>query len=208
MDVVAYEGGVNGQNVYGANSGKPHNLGVVPELIIVKNRGQTYNWHVKCASVLGRSNLCLNLSDAAPVNNDTYFNDIADTATHFHTRAGNGFVNTVGNTYLAYLFATLPGISKVGSYSGSSSAVNVDCGFTNGARFVLIKRTNASGNWFVFDTTRGIVSVNDPALWLNSTNAQITNTDYIDPLSSGFTVTTASGDINESGGTYLFLAIA
>jgi hypothetical protein len=46
-------------------------------------------------------------------------------------------------------------------------------------------------------------------LLLNSTAAEVTNTDYIDPLSSGFTVTSsAPAALNASGGTYIFLAIA
>jgi hypothetical protein len=109
-----------------------------------------------------------------------------------------------------YLFASLNGISKIGTYSGTGSNVNVDCGFTAGARFVLIKRTDSTGtDWYIWDTTRGIVSGNDPYLFLNSNAAQVTNTDYIDPLNAGFTVTSsAPAALNASGGTYLFLAIA
>ena len=64
-------------------------------------------------------------------------------------------------------------------------------------------------DWYVWDTARGIVSGNDPYLLLNSTAAEVTNTDYIDPLNAGFTVTSsAPAALNASGGTYLFLAIA
>lgn len=75
--------------------------------------------------------------------------------------------------------------------------------------FVVVKRTDSSGNWYVWDSQRGIVAGNDPYLQFNSTAAEITNTDYIDPLSSGFTITSsAPSDLNASGGTYVFLAIA
>ena len=111
--------------------------------------------------------------------------------------------------YVAYLFATLAGVSKVGTYSGTGNDVNVDCGFTSGARFVLVKRTDSSGDWYHWDSESGIVAGNDPYLLLNSDAAQVTNTDYIDPLSSGFTITSgAPSDLNTSGGTYFFLAIA
>ena len=87
--------------------------------------------------------------------------------------------------------------------------MNVDCGFSAGARFVIIKRTDGSGDWYVYDSVRGIVAGDDPFLALNTNTAQTTNTDYIDPLSSGFTVTSsAPSQLNASGGTYLFLAIA
>ena len=123
--------------------------------------------------------------------------------------AQNNDTNASSYTYIAYLFASLDGISKVGSYTGTGSNVNVDCGFTAGSRFILIKRTDSSGDWYVWDTERGIVSGNDPYLLLNSDAAEVTNTDYIDPLNAGFTVTSsAPAALNASGGTYLFLAIA
>ena len=73
----------------------------------------------------------------------------------------------------------------------------------------MIKRTDSTGDWYVWDTASGIVSGNDPYLLVNSTAAEVTNTDYIDPLNAGFTVTSsAPAALNASGGTYLFLAIA
>ena len=118
-------------------------------------------------------------------------------------------MNQSSQDYIVYLFASLDGVSKVGSYTGTGSNINVDCGFTAGARFVLIKRTDSSGDWYVWDTSRGIVIGNDPYLLLNSNAAEVTNTDYIDPLNAGFTVTSsAPAALNANGGTYLFLAIA
>ena len=138
----------------------------------------------------------------------TFSNAITAVSSTTMTLANDRKVNWNYN-YVAYLFATLAGISKVGTYSGTGSDVNVDCGFTSGARFVLVKRTDSSGDWYHWDSVNGIVAGNDPYLLLNSDAAQVTNTDYIDPLSSGFTVTSSAGsDLNASGGTYLFLAIA
>jgi hypothetical protein len=59
-------------------------------------------------------------------------------------------VNGSGDTYVAYLFASLPGISKVSSYTGTGADLNVDCGFSAGARFILIKRTDSTGDWYVW----------------------------------------------------------
>ena len=62
---------------------------------------------------------------------------------------------------------------------------------------------------YVYDAVRGIVAGNDPYYFMNSNAGGVTNTDYIDPLSSGFTVTSSAPvEINASGGTYLFYAIA
>jgi hypothetical protein len=72
------------------------------------------------------------------------------------------------------------------------------------ARFVLLKRTDSTGDWYVWDTARGIVAGDDPYLLLNSTAAEVTNTDYIDPTSNGFTIV----DGGLANGDYIFYAIA
>ena len=74
---------------------------------------------------------------------------------------------------------------------------------------MMIKRTDSTGDWYVWDSARGIVAGNDPYLLLNSTAAEVTNTDFIDTAATGFEISsTAPADINASGGTYIFLAIA
>lgn len=114
-------------------------------------------------------------------------------------------VSNPANSPIAYLFATVAGVSKVGSFTGSASDVTVDCGFSNGARFVIIKDTNATDDWYVYDSARGIVAGNDGYLELNTTDAENTGGDYIDPHSSGFIITSG---FMQSGRTYLFYAIA
>jgi len=211
MDVVAYSGTGSARTVN-------HNLAAIPELLIVKIRNGTGEpWSVYHSSLGITTGIALNENDAASTsstfggshNASVWWNSTAPTSSVF-TVGGAVGTNWSGQTYIAYLFATLSGISKVGSYSGNSGyAINVDCGFSSGARFILIKRTDSTGDWFVYDSARGIVSGNDPYLLLNTTAAEVTNTDYIDPLSSGFTVTSsAPTGLNASGGAYIFLAIA
>jgi len=207
FDVVAYTGS-------GSVYLKDHNLGVVPEMMIVKNRnGAETSWSVYHSALGADYRVQLNSDSASSATSDwDNASDVgtAPTATQFNVKAASVIVNNASYSYVAYLFATLAGVSKVGSYTGTGADLNVDCGFSAGARFILIKRTNSTGNWFYWDYERGITAGNDPYLLLNSTAAQVTNTDYIDPLSSGFTVTSgASFDgLNNSGGNYIFLAIA
>jgi hypothetical protein len=203
FDVVAYTG-------TGFNQVVNHNLGVVPELTIIKRRNvaSSFGWYVWAKAVANTSN-----GKALLNTNEQYFaGDSMWNAIPTSTQLTLGNVSDVsanGGTFIAYLFATCPGVSKVGSYTGTGTTLSIDCGFTNGARFVLIKRTDSTGNWYVWDTARGIVSGNDPYLRLNSNAAEVTNTDYIDPLSSGFQISsTAPGTINANGGSFIFLAIA
>jgi hypothetical protein len=210
FDVVCYTG-------TGSATTFNHNLGVAPELVIVKWRaGATgENWAVMCTAASSspdRRFLYLDLNAAGGGLNgkfaDSSGTPVLPTATQVYIGT-NDIVNKSAATYVAYLFATCAGVSKVGSYTGSGTTKQIDCGFTGGARFVLIKRTDSTGDWYVWDTARGIVSGNDPYLLLNSTAAEVTSTDYIDTYSAGFEISsTAPAAINASGGTFIFLAIA
>ena len=122
--------------------------------------------------------------------------------------AGGSF-NTSSDDCIFYLFATVAGVSKIGTYTGTGTTKQIDCGFTGGARFVLIKRTNSTGDWYVWDSARGIVAGNDPYFLLNNIAAEVTTTDYIDTYSAGFEISsTAPAAINANGGSFIFLAIA
>jgi hypothetical protein len=191
-----------------------HNLGVVPEMIIVKPRSVTSNWQVfhKDLNALGTetpddSRIRLN-SDAAATANNVIWNSTLPTSTVFSVGASSDS-NGSGNTLVAYLFATCAGVSKVFSYTGNGSSQTINCGFTSSARFVLIKRTDDVGDWYVWDSARGIVSGNDPHLSLNTTAAEVTTDDTIDTDSTGFIVNQVSAtNVNVTDATYIGLAIA
>jgi hypothetical protein len=203
MDVVCYTGtGAGFMNV-------AHNLAAVPELMLVKGRNNITStaWQVYSGALANTEYLVLNTT-AAKATGTTRWNSTTPTATVF-TLGNATEVNTSAADYVAYLFATCPDVSKVGSYTGTGTTLQIDCGFTGGARFVMIKRTDSTGDWYVWDTDRGIVSGNDPYLRFNTTGAEQALTDYIDPYSAGFEISsTAPAAINANGGTFIFLAIA
>ena len=199
-DVVAYSGTGSARTV-------SHNLGVAPEMMWVKKRSGDQHWAVYHSSLGAGKIINLNRTNAAS-DNTSVWNSTAPTSSSFSVSTSNNS-NQLGETYVAYLFASLPGISKVGSYTGNGSSQTIDCGFTSGARFILIRRTDATGDWFVFDTERGIVSGNDPSLALNNTNVERTTEDSVDPNSSGFIVVDdAQNELNVSNSNYIFYAIA
>ena len=199
FDVVAYSG-------TGSPRTLAHSLGVVPEMIVCKSRSTTGGWQTYHKTTGNTKYLYWNQNYPAQTSSSVW-NNTTPTDSVF-TVGNGGELNGNNITYVAYLFATLAGISKVGSYTGTGSDINVDCGFSAGARFILIKRTDATGeDWIYYDTVRGIVAGVDPFLKLNETNQQNAGNDGVDPLSSGFTVTSSSSN-NTSGGTYIFYAIA
>lgn len=193
----------------GAASTFTHNLGVAPELVIWKSRNGTDTWRTLSTSLakyggLDTTSAFTNSSIQFYFGNDTTY--VAPTATTVYLGQG-AFGN--GSTYVAYLFATLAGVSKVGTYTGTSALLTVNCGFTSGARFVLIKRTDSTGDWYLYDSARGITAGDDPYLLINSSSAEVTGTNYVDTDTTGFKVTAAApAELNASGGTYIFLAIA
>ena len=204
FDVCTYTGtGVAGRTVN-------HNLGVVPEMMWVKRKSGVDNWMVYAGDATDY--LRLNTTDQTS-DGDFAWNDTAPTASVFSVGSHN-LVNGSGETYIAYLFATVAGVSKVGSYTGDGTEDGskvIDCGFSSGARFVLIKRTDSAGAWQFFDTARGLVAGNDPRLQLNDTTAQTTGYDFIDPDNSGFIVgvsTISKNAFNVSSANYIFYAIA
>jgi hypothetical protein len=201
FDEVCYTGdGVAGRTI-------EHNLGVVPELMIVKCRTDTDLWPVYSATLGPTKYITLNTGVVTTTSGS--WNNTAPTALVFSV-GPNSYVNfSSSRTYVAYLFATCAGVSKVGSYTGTGTTLQINCGFTAGARFVLINRTDATSDWYVWDTARGIIAGNDSYLLLNSTAAEVTSTDYIDTYSAGFEISsTAPAAINANGGSFIFFAVA
>ena len=201
FDVVCYTGTGVARTV-------AHNLAAVPELIITKSRSVAgFNWTTYYGD--NARTLYLNVADPSyPDASGVVWNLTTPTNSVFSLGTWGG-VNQNGTTYIAYLFATLAGISKVGSYTGNGSSQTINCGFAAGARFVLIKRTDSTGDWYVWDSTRGIIAGNDPHLSLNTTAAEVTTDDSVDADATGFIVNQlAATNINVNAATYVYLAFA
>jgi len=202
FDVVVYKGTNSATTI-------SHNLGVAPEMIFLKNRGATEDWQLYLNAggteygYYGTNQKYVGLNTSlSSWNNTSPTNSVVSIA--------SGLSNA-SYSYVMYLFASVSGISKVGTYSGTGSELTVDCGFSAGARFVLIHRVDSSmgsggESWFVFDTARGITASSSPYLPLNDTDAEESGS-FVKPDSSGFKVTTESV-VNTSGKTYVFYAIA
>jgi hypothetical protein len=199
FDIVSYTGNGGTQNV-------SHNLGVVPEMIWVKCRDQAYDWRVYHSARGNDYAAPLNGNNAFAYQGANKWNATTPTASVFSVGSDND-VNQSNQDFIAYLFATVAGVSKVGSFTGDgNTGKQIDCGFTNGASFILIKRADDTGHWFVWDSARGIVAGNDPYHLLNATDSETTGGDNVDPYSAGFIVNGAGNNV--SGGEYIFYAIA
>jgi|5B_taG_2_1085324.scaffolds.fasta_scaffold00369_6 hypothetical protein len=197
-DVVIYAGTGSVRTV-------AHNLGVPPEMMWIKRTSGAVNWGVYYGDNTDR--LVLN-DDRKTGDFLAYWNDTSPTSSVF-TLGDDNDVNGSGETFIAILFATAAGVSKIGTYTGNGSATGpiVDCGFSSGARFVLIKRIDQTSDWSVYDTVRGITAGDDKTLELSTTASETTG-QVINPHNSGFQLATSDSFVNQLNGTYLFYAIA
>jgi hypothetical protein len=200
FDVVAFNGG---------SISYRHSLNQVPEMMFLKRRNYAFDWYVYHKGLNGGTNpenynLILN-STASESNAVDWFRDTAPTSTHF-TLGAHSAINGTDQPTIAMLFASVDGVSKVGSYTGSSSTVTVTTGFQ--PRFVIIRRVEATDEWVLLDTVRGWGSGNDAFLHPNNTSAQNSNMDLGAPTSTGFTVTTTYNTINTNGENFIYYAHA
>jgi hypothetical protein len=190
-----------------------HNLSAVPELLICKARtsgGGRPGWYVSGSVLAANSYLLLNTTDA--YNPSPYYTYFFGTGTHTSTTfmVGNGSENNqTGEKYIAYLFASKVGISKIGSFIGNGSSQTINCSFTTGSRFIMIKRTDAVGDWYVWDSVRGLNASTEPHSSMNTATNETSTDDSIDSTSTGFIVKqNAATNVNVSSANYIFLSFA
>jgi hypothetical protein len=201
FDIVCYKG-----------TGNPitftHNLGVAPQWMIIKRRNVSGNgWCVYSSFLTATSRVFLQ-DNSASATQGSMFNDTEPTSSVF-TVGTNDTTNNNTSTYVAYLFATCAGVSKCGNYTGNGTTQTINCGFTGGARFVLIKRTDSTGDWYTYDTARGMTTVTDPYFLTNSNAVETATLGSVTTVSTGFALdSTILAAINVNGGSYIFLAIA
>ena len=184
-----------------------HSLGRTPEMIISKRHGNNGNWDVWHHGLNnGSNNLNYRVLLHSTAAESNAGNITAVNSVYWEIGGGNN-TNGANDEMMAYLFASTK-VSKVGNYTGSNSAVSISTGFS--PRFILIKRVSSggNGNWFVFDTVRGLSSGNDSYLYLNTMAAQDNTYDWVDPTSTGFDLPANNYGLNENNEKYIYYAHA
>jgi len=197
LDILMWTGTGAGRTV-------PHRLGALPAWVIIRRLTTAGNWHTTFSAWgAAVSTGVINGSSAFTNAGSNYFG-YTDSYVEMDTGAD---VNASGSVYQAFLFARNPGIAKDGYYVGTGNPLTIDCGFTAGARFILIKPIDVAGGWHTFDTARGINAGSESVLDLNSTVIESAGTgQLVDPHPSGFTVVEPS--YLASGVVYGYFAIA
>ena len=201
FDYVMYTGnGVSGRT-------ENHQLGSAPEMMWIKNvqGGSGDHWRVYHIGLNGGSSpqnyhLKLDVNNAEEVSSNI-LNNTAPSSTQI-TVGNEDAVNKNNSFYIAILFGSVAGVSKVGYYNGSGSTGNAqNIGFQ--PRFLIIKRRNSSGDWMAFDSQRGFGDY----MQMNTTQQNYSQT-YVNVSATGFSLVSDYGDTNESGSSYVYYAHA
>ena len=200
----------SGNNTSGATIG--HGLGVKPNVIIIKlrsgNGGYWITYHDKVSSAPETDYVALNSTDAVADSN-VFWNDTAPTSTLI-TLGNDGWVNGSSTTHVCYAFAEKTGYSKFGSYKGNGNANGTFIYLGFKPALVILKGASGSGsteNWSMYDNKRTGFNVDNNVLYPNANSAEGTSDD-IDLLSNGFKIRRATGLLNDTAVTYIYMAFA
>jgi hypothetical protein len=192
----------------GSNATIGHGIGKAPSFLVTKARNTAgYAWIAWHSSFAGNESIELQSTDAKTTS-ATAWNSTVPTSSVFSvgTRLGT---NASGTTYVAYCFAEIEGYSKFGSYTGNGSTDGafIYTGFK--PAFVIIKRTNSTGQWTLIDTTRQDYNLNDRRFHPNLSDAEYSGDGYgWDMLSNGFKQRSTSAEFNGSGASFIYIAFA
>jgi len=186
-----------------------HDLGDVPELIIVKNLESVSNWPVYHHHALNKTDPETDFgyldTVSAWADNIDFWNDTAPTSTQF-TVGTNVGVNENTKNHIAYLWRSIPQFSKVFSYTGNGNADGtfVWCGFR--PRYLLVKSTDST-LWFIIDTERATYNPTSNYLRANAGDSEDT-VDLVDILSNGFKLRNSNNTFNKNAITFVGIAYA
>ena len=189
-----------------------HGLGVAPKVIIIRARdkGVPTSWIVfhKDGSTSDDDYFILQ-GTFAKNSQAGLFNNQYPSSTVFGV-ANDFWVNSASTNYLAYCFAEKQGYSKFGKYvgNGNGNGPFVYTGFK--PAFVMVKRSDSTGSWFILDTKRSPSNLADNYLSpsANSAESNYLSAFQLDIVSNGFKLRTSYAETNASGGSYIYMAFA
>jgi len=201
FSIVTYTG------VSASNATVGHGLNSAPEFMIIKQMDDTRNFAVYNIGSGNTNIIFLNLPNATDAAAEYWQN--TDPTDEVFSIGTSTFVNADGD-YVAYCWAPIPGYSAFGSYTGNNNADGPFIYTGMRSAFVMIKRTDTNGDWYVWDTTRDINNPCFQHLIPDSTNPENTNSgtaNQIDILSNGFKLRSTGGNTNAAG-TYVYACFA
>ena len=216
FSIVSYTGGGGVKTV-------SHGLSAAPELMIIKNRSRAIDGGVYTTAINSPNGSTGHLFSSSgserflASRNDHMNNNTPPTSSVFTVRSydgsGNDPQNYIGNftgdTYIAYLFHSVAGYQKVGTYTGTGVANNITETLGFSPRILMVKRTDSGSAWLMMDAVRNPSSPFNTFLVAQANSAEfVASALAFSYDSTSFTVANTDGTFNVNGGTYIYLAIA
>ena len=205
FSIVSYTG--NATN--GATVG--HGLGAVPEMLIGKDLSDTSGWGVWNKDLTnGGYRLTLSTTDAQSDDTALFGGSSRTVPTSSVFTLGSGGGLNGANANIIYAFSSVKGYSKIGSYTGNGNLDGPFCFTGFKPAFVLGKRTDSAGGWWLSDNKRSSgFNLNDEYLVADSSNAEQNDGSFAsDFLSNGWKARATNGNFNADGGKYIYMAFA
>lgn len=203
FSIVKYTGGLTSATT-STGASVQHGLGAPPDLIISKALAGTHVWSVRSTALDDMADTLWLHDTREVITSYRTSNPIAASTNDVMYLNWLNSVNVSGQEVIAYCFRSVSGVSKVGKYTGNGTTSKVVSEPSFEPSFVMIKRTDSTSNWRLFDNKRGT----DLELYANSNAIDASATGYINFNSNGFEITTSGGWLNEINGTYIYLAFA
>ena len=199
FDIIGYTGNGGTQDI-------SHSLSAKPDFMILKKRSASGGWLVYHSDLGAEKAIYLNETGAVGTNSSG-FNDTEPTSSVFSLGSG-AYANTDGGTHICYAWAEKQGFSKFGTYTGNGNADGhfVYTGFR--PAWLMVKRTDGTDYWYMFDNKRDPDNVIESKLEANTNAAFYTSVDWVDFCANGFKWRYTGGGINASGGSYIYMAFA
>ena len=200
FDIDAYDG-------TGSARTEAHSLSAVPEWYIVKELDNAGSWYTYTKTTGNEQSMFLNGTNQIAEASSGYWNSTTPTSSVFSLGTNAG-VNQSSTGYIAYLWRSVQGYSKLGSYTGNGSADGtfVYTGFR--PAWVIVKNADALENWIIFDNKRPGRNLTDALLKPNLSNAESTSGVKFDLLSNGFKARVSDAEGNSSGDDFIYMAFA
>ena len=195
FSIVKYEGNGSTQKI-------PHGLGQKPDFVVIKHTNDASAWVVFSDATGTFSYSYLNLT-----NGFTAYPQMSWDSTVINLNSG-GDQNGAGDTHIAYFFTSIAGYSKIGSYTGNGNATGPTVTLNFAPDWIMIKRTDSTGDWRIWDSVRDSSTPNNNILKPNSSEAEAVNdaSAKINFLTTGFQPASTHSSVNTSGATYIYMA--
>jgi len=196
---------------YSGSSDSPsfaHGLNTAPKLIIIKNLSAGADWFVMIDHGINYYRYG-HLNKAQAFNNAT---QQIVTNTIVNLKNSNAWYSVDGNEFLAYCWAPIEGYSSFSSFKGSGDVDGpfVYTGFK--PKWILLKNSNHSHSWIVFDTARNTSNPLISYLVPSNTSDEIDSVSSAEPIievvSNGFKVRSTAQSINADGDLIAYAAFA